>query len=232
MKRNVIVILLMLSFAFSSANHIFADNMYVFRVGIGGVQGTSATPMNINGNLQFTNQIGSALSSTWSPVYGTTSMGRYAIKWYSDPWNTSYKTMWFSSYDGNIRFFTSATPRLNILYNGKIGIGKTQPQYKLDVDGIIHADEFIIDISSGADYVFEECYSLPTLKDVKRYIEENRHLPDVPSADEMQKNGVNMEEYTITLLQKVEELTLYTLRQEDKLNELKDIVKTIKSAQP
>ena len=232
MRRNKIVVLLMLSLVFGCSSHIFAANLYVLRAGIGGVQGTSAIPMNINGNLQFSNQIGSELLSLWTPVSGTTTMGRNAIKWYLDPWNTSHKTMWFSSYGGNIRFFTSAMPRLNILYNGKIGIGKTQPQYKLDVDGVIRADEFLIDIPSGADYVFEDSYSLSSLKDVKKYIEDSHHLPNVPSAEEMQNNGVNIEEYTITLLQKVEELTLYTIQQEEKLKTLNETINTLKATQP
>ena len=231
MRRNVKVILLML-LAFGFSNHISSANLYVLRAGVGGVQGTSAIPMNINGNLQFTNQIGSELFSLWTPVSGTTTMGRNAIKWYIDPWNTSYKTMWFSSYGGNMRFFTSATPRLNILYNGNIGIGKALPQYKLDVAGVIRADEFLIDIQSGADYVFEDSYSLTSLREVKKYVEENHHLPDVPSAEEMQNYGVNIEEYTITLLQKVEELTLYTIRQEEKLKTLNETINTLKTTQP
>ncbi|TAJ04042.1 hypothetical protein DMA11_23970 [Marinilabiliaceae bacterium JC017] len=68
-----------------------------------------------------------------------------------------------------------------------------------------------------ADFVFEEDYNLRTLKDVEQFIRDNKHLPDIPSAAQMEEDGVNVAEMNKLLLQKIEELTLYTISQEEKL---------------
>ncbi len=63
----------------------------------------------------------------------------------------------------------------------------------------------------GADFVFKNDYNLPILSNVELFINKNRHLLEIPSAKEMDKNGLNLAEMNITLLQKIEELTLYTI---------------------
>jgi hypothetical protein len=63
------------------------------------------------------------------------------------------------------------------------------------------------------DYVFEKGYKLPSLKDVEKHIADKKHLPDVPSAAEMKKDGVDLAQLNMTLLKKVEELTLYVIDQ-------------------
>ncbi len=70
------------------------------------------------------------------------------------------------------------------------------------------------------DYVFEPDYSLMSLGELKTFIEENKHLPNVPSVDDVTKNGLNMTELQVRLLEKVEELTLYTLSQQDTIEAL------------
>lgn len=80
-------------------------------------------------------------------------------------------------------------------------------------------------ISSGTtlnvpDYVFQEDYELASLEEVRAFIEMNSHLPEIPSAAEIAENGINMSEMQMNLLRKIEELTLYTLAQEDRINAL------------
>lgn len=111
---------------------------------------------------------------------------------------------------------------------GRLGIGTLEPQAKLDVRGNIIADEVEIKINKGADFVFSPDYDLKTLSEVESFIKENRHLPEIPSEKEMQKNGLNLNEMQIKLLQKVEELTLYVIEQQKEIKSLKQEIKHLK----
>lgn len=71
-----------------------------------------------------------------------------------------------------------------------------------------------------ADYVFEDDYELRTLDELKSFITQNKHLPNVPSATDMEENGVNLANISGRLLEKIEELTLYTLQQQDTIDTL------------
>ena len=68
-------------------------------------------------------------------------------------------------------------------------------------------------VDAGADFVFENNYNLPSLESVDKFIKENKHLPEIASAKEMQKDGINLSEMNIKLLQKIEEMTLYIIEQ-------------------
>ncbi|MDP4209182.1 MAG: hypothetical protein Q8928_10250, partial [Bacteroidota bacterium] len=112
--------------------------------------------------------------------------------------------------------------RLVVLNNGNVLIGKTSQTnttYKLDVSGKIRADEIVVN-TTGADFVFENNYKLRPLSEVETFIKQNKHLPDVAPAKEMQTNGVSMGDMQAKLLQKVEELTLYSIAQEKANKEL------------
>jgi hypothetical protein len=99
-----------------------------------------------------------------------------------------------------------------VIVNGNVGIGNANPDAKLAVSGNIHATEIKVSATvPGPDYVFEKNYSLPSLESVKTYIDQNKHLPEVPSAKEMEANGINLSEMNMLLLKKVEELTLYVI---------------------
>jgi len=101
--------------------------------------------------------------------------------------------------------------------SGSVGIGTTNPGvYKLAVKGKIRAEEIKVE-TGWADYVFREGYRLPTLKEVERHIKENGHLINIPSAKEVKANGIQLGEMNKLLLEKIEELTLYTLQQQNLL---------------
>ncbi len=114
--------------------------------------------------------------------------------------------------------------------NGKVGIGSSNPDKKLTVKGTVHCEEVLVDLNVPADYVFEkyytgksalkENYTMPTLDEVEAYTKKNNHLPEMPSAREIQKNGLHLKEMTNLLLQKIEELTLYTIEQEKRIRVL------------
>ena len=129
-----------------------------------------------------------------------------------------------------LNFNTSNLTRMSIAVNGSIGIGTSNPDQLLTVKGIVHAQEVRVDLSvPGPDYVFEKNYRLPTLKEVKDYIDQNRHLPEMPSAAEMERNGLQLGEMNMLLLKKMEEMTLYILDQQKQIEALKSRMETIRN---
>lgn len=106
---------------------------------------------------------------------------------------------------------------------GNLGIGITNPAEKLSVNGNIRAREIKVEVTGWPDYVFESSYQLPDLLETERFINQNRHLPGIPSSSEVDKEGLNLGEMNAKLLQKIEELTLYVI-------DLKKEIETLKSA--
>ena len=91
-----------------------------------------------------------------------------------------------------------------------------------EIGGKLKAREVEITITAGADHVFNTNYDLKPLSEVKAFVEENKHLPEIPSEKHMQENGLNVNEFQIKLLQKIEELTLYVIKQDEEIQKLKD----------
>ncbi|MEM9859568.1 MAG: hypothetical protein AAF843_19600 [Bacteroidota bacterium] len=120
-----------------------------------------------------------------------------------------------------VRNFSDNVEDVNIMTinsSGFIGIGTTTPNQRLTVNGMVYSTEVKVDLSvPGPDYVFEEDYNLPSLESIQGYIKENKHLPEVPSAREMEEKGIDLGVMNMLLLKKVEELTLHLIKQ-DKIN--------------
>ncbi len=102
----------------------------------------------------------------------------------------------------------------------RVGIGTENPQSLLAVAGTITTQEVKVTLEGWSDFVFEEDYKLRKIEEVENYIKANKHLPDIPSAKEVEKEGVALGAMDAKLLQKIEELTLYTIEQEKKIKAL------------
>jgi len=101
--------------------------------------------------------------------------------------------------------------------------------FKLIADGAIGARKVIVTAAhfDWYDCVFEKNYELPKLNDVEKFVTENKHLPDIPSQAELEKNGQDLGEMNALLLKKVEELYLYTIQQQKEIDELKNQVNNL-----
>ncbi|REK35526.1 MAG: hypothetical protein DWQ44_03710 [Bacteroidetes bacterium] len=126
------------------------------------------------------------------------------------------------------RDYTQQIPMMSFLPDGAVGINITpslnhDSNYKLYVDGSIAAREIKVTVGNFPDYVFENNYKLPTISDLEKYIKENSHLPGIPSAAEVESNqGLELGEFQLKLLEKIEEQALYIIslqKQIDFLNE-------------
>ena len=113
------------------------------------------------------------------------------------------------------------TTRMVIDVGGKVGIGTSTPNNKLDVNGAIHSKEVKVDMTGWPDFVFKKYYNLPTLDEVGKHIREKGHLENIPSEEEVLKNGINLGEMNAKLLQKIEELTLYMIEMKQENQEIK-----------
>ncbi|MFZ4726649.1 MAG: hypothetical protein ACOYMD_14540 [Paludibacter sp.] len=155
---------------------------------------------------------------------GTFSMPQFGL---ATPSTGISADLWIAGKNG-IRMFTAgeATPRLSISNDGKVSIGTTDVDLTngvlLTVKGTIHAKEILVDLNHPlADFVFHPTYNLMPLHEVEQYVKTNSHLPEIPSAAEVSKNGMSIGEMQNKLLQKIEELTLYVIEQQKEINLLK-----------
>ena len=136
---------------------------------------------------------------------------------------------------------------------GNVGIATTTPSAKLDVAGNIKAHEIEVTLAAmqdlqlngtlaannitytangnTADFVFEDNYHLRDLTEVEAFIKTNKHLPEIPSAAEMEEVGVNLAEMNKLLLMKVEELTLYSIQLEKEVKRQKAEVSEVRSSE-
>ena len=140
--------------------------------------------------------------------------------------------------------FTNCTAQRNRFKNiteknGQIGIGTSQPDELLTVKGKIHTQEVIVDLKGAVapDYVFETyydgtsllnpMYKMPSLTELETFIKKHHHLPNIPSAKEIETEGLSLKEMNLLLLEKIEELTLYTIQQQKEIESLKKKLETV-----
>ena len=104
---------------------------------------------------------------------------------------------------------------MTINQNGNVGIGTNSPDAKLAVNGTIHSREVKVNLQGWPDYVFKPDYVLPSLTEIKTYVTENHNLPEIPTEQEVAKDGIKLGELNKLLVKKIEELTLYLIQQKE-----------------
>jgi len=105
--------------------------------------------------------------------------------------------------------------------NGNFGLGTTDTKgFKLAVNGKMRGQEIKVQATDWPDYVFENDYKIGTLEELESYIKLNKHLPEMPSAREVESNGVDLGSLVKKLLKNQEELTLHIVAQEKKIRVL------------
>ncbi len=221
-------------YATGEALQLVKDNV------VSAVAAFAPSPIGIQGNLS----IGSAYSGARLDVFGGPS-------WTTNNWAKAMRTYngHAIEFAGTNRSFgigasgskfyfshvnTDGTGAANYYMvvdgsNGNIGIGTDNPpsMYKLAVEGTIGARKVKVQQGTWSDFVFHDDYKLPSLNEVETFVQQNKHLPGIPSEAEVLKDGLDVGEMNKLLLQKVEELTLYIIdlkkesqRQQEKIEQL------------
>jgi hypothetical protein len=208
------------------------------KVGIG----TSApgTKLEVNGDLTLASVSGNKQIFTWSANDLNWRIGMSVNPGFTKSLATShsqYVTYYSGAGQGFALGVNGGESSFEVrgsdhtaFFRGNVGIGTANPTQKLTVNGTIYGKEVKVDLNvPGPDYVFEKDYKLPSLDEIKSYINQHKHLPEVPSAKEMEQNGINLSEMNMILLKKVEELTLHLLQQKEEISQLHSEIKELKN---
>ncbi len=138
--------------------------------------------------------------------------------------------------------FRTVDGKMTMNANGAVTIGLDDSEIELIADELSYNLQYSLFVRKGIrtekvkvdnhgswpDYVFADTYQLPTLQEVATFIAQNHHLPNVPSAEMVEKEGIDLGEMNATLLQKIEELMLYTIQQQEAIEALKEEVEALK----
>jgi hypothetical protein len=118
----------------------------------------------------------------------------------------------------------------NNYFGGTLSIGTTTTQgYQLAVNGSAIFTRAVVKLfSNWPDNVFDKDYKLPSLNEVKKYIQANNHLPELPPADSVSQNGIDLGSNQTILVKKIEELTLYVIQQKEQLDRQQKEIEALK----
>ena len=196
------------------------------KLGIG--TGSPQEKLHVNGNGQFDGTVTINKNSTRPIVLGPLGMiysqgesGGWAFGHHAkSATGTDFGGFGFLGSDNSLDYFYIGSwygnPSLVALPNGgNIGIGTSAPSEKLSVNGNIKAKKVIVSQNGWPDYVFDSSYSLRSLSEVETFITKYKHLPEIPSAKEVEEKGLSIGDNQSLLLKKIEELTLYLIQLKD-----------------
>lgn len=147
-------------------------------------------------------EVGGDITLDFKSIYFDRSINREHYRISNPAWNDALQFHHYTSH----KFFIAGGERMRISNTGII-----------DVFGTLRAEEVKVCLNRGCDFVFENDYDLLPLNELENYIKLNKHLPEIDPAAKMESEGINLSEMNAKLLQKIEELTLYVIEQNKKL---------------
>lgn len=139
--------------------------------------------------------------------YNNSTYGRFGMV---DP-GTNNDTYVGSFSNNAFRLYSNSIERMRFTASGNVGIGTATPAEKLSVNGNILSRKIIVTQTDWSDYVFDPAYQLRSIFETAAFIEQHKHLPDIPSAKEISQKGIDLGDNQALLLKKIEELTLYVI---------------------
>jgi len=222
--------------------HIGGADSIIVSEGIGGVSAAIGTTTNHAFRLN-TNGLGRLhIYPAGEVVVGTNttgSFGKFTVETSNNSFGISHRSVegnilatniggssagigTFSN--TNMRIFCNSASRIFVAAaTGNVGIGTDNPTYKLSVLGNIRSTEVVVE-TGWADYVFDEKYKLNSLDEVEKFIQQNKHLPNVPSAKEIRTNGLQLGDTQKRMMEKIEELTLYMIEANKRIAALEQMI--------
>ena len=212
----------LLSLTTWAQDYVTGDFHVYGKLGVGTT--TPSTELEVNGIMKLTSSYGYLTIGSMDANYVRFNTDKSAF-YFNKPLCLQNSVV--RSTARALMFYTNTNTLCATMLDNRLGIGTSNPQYHLDVMGTIRAKEILVE-TTGADFVFADNYHLRPLSEVKTFIAENKHLPEIQSAQEMQENGVSVSELQTRLLQKIEELTLYLIQQEETIQELRQEVELLK----
>ena len=212
----------LLSLTTWAQDYVTGDFHVYGKLGVGTT--TPSTQLEVNGIMKLTSSYGYLTIGSMDANYVRFNTDKSAF-YFNKP--LCLQSSVVRSTARALMFYTNTNTLCATMLDNRLGIGTSNPQYHLDVMGTIRAKEILVE-TTGADFVFADDYQLRPLSEVEAFISENKHLPEIQSAQEMQENGVSVNELQTKLLQKIEELTLYLIQQEETIQELRQEVEQLK----
>ncbi|MBO3697852.1 hypothetical protein [Roseivirga sp. E12] len=179
------------------------------------------TEINVNTEINGQLVIGENANSRIAIKYGTTGNGHYI-----DLGDTG------NSDNGIIRAYSHNGLQAEFNLGGIKTAGINELGGNTAIDGNLEAKKVKVTAQPGTvpDYVFANNYKLRTLSELEKYVNTNKHLPNIPSAKEVEKNGQDVGDMQLKLLEKVEELVLYTIEQQKTIDKLLDRIEKLENS--
>jgi hypothetical protein len=211
---------------FASQNYVSSNFLSLTGGGLNNVLGISPGNADIGQLLSIANgsisgeqrllSFGQQNSYPYLRVFNSGGDGTFRIL------NSSGNVAMMTLTQAGIATFSSSINATGGSFSGNVGIGTSSPgPYMLAVEGVLGARKIkVTQANPWADYVFDKEYHLDSLSQVELFIKKNKHLPGVPTAKEVEKDGVDVGETEALLLKKIEELTLYMIEQNKKITQL------------